>query len=94
MPRRPKPPPSHSSPQDSVRWRTLFANVEQAQSLVDNPAFQKMLADLLELEEALVSDVVHNTHTIELTNFFRGQIAILERLRELPLELKDWKETR
>jgi hypothetical protein len=39
---------------------------------------------------ALEFDVVHNTPTMELTNFCRGQIAVLERMRDLPEELKEW----
>jgi len=38
-----------------------------------------------------VFDVVHNTMTIEQTNFFRGQIAVLERFVTLPDELAEWK---
>jgi hypothetical protein len=51
-----------------------------------------MLADLETLREALEYDVIHTTPTMELTNFFRGQIAVLERLRDLPDELAEWKK--
>jgi hypothetical protein len=60
---------------------------------VQHPAFQKMLEDLETLRLALEYDVIHVTPTMELTNFCRGQIAVLERMRELPQDLKDWKES-
>jgi len=44
------------------------------------------------LREALEYDVIHNTPTMELTNFCRGQIAVLERMRDLPEELAEWKK--
>jgi len=31
---------------------------------------------------------------MELTNFCRGQIAVLERLRDLSDELREWSESR
>ena len=52
-----------------------------------------MLADLEELRLALEYDVIHNTPTMELTNFCRGQVAVLERLRDLPEDLREWRET-
>lgn len=81
---------SSNLPTDSLRWPNLFADVEQAQSLVQHPAFPRLLADLASLRVALEFDVVHNTPTMELTNFCRGQIAVLERMRDLPEELKEW----
>jgi hypothetical protein len=77
---------------DSIRWPNLFANQEEAQSLVQTPGFRTMLTDLEILREALEYDVIHTTPNMELTNFFRGQIAILERLRDLPEELAEWKK--
>jgi hypothetical protein len=38
-----------------------------------------------------VYDVIHKTPTMEATNFFRGQIAVLERFVTLPDELAEWK---
>jgi hypothetical protein len=77
---------------DSIRWPNLFAKVEEAQLLVRTPGFLTMLADLEVLREALEYDVIHTTPTMELTNFFRGQIAVLERLQDLPEELAEWKK--
>lgn len=77
---------------DSVRWPQLFANTEVADALVQTPGFRTLLADLEILREALEYDVIHTTPNMELTNFFRGQIAILERLRDLPEELAEWKK--
>jgi len=51
-----------------------------------------MLADLEALRVSLEYDVVHVTPTMELTNFCRGQIAVLERMRDLPGELREWIE--
>ena len=53
-----------------------------------------MLADLEALRVALEYDVIHNTPTMELTNFCRGQIAVLERMRDLADELREWSESR
>jgi hypothetical protein len=63
-----------------------------ADALVQTPGFRTLLADLEILREALEYDVIHTTPNMELTNFFRGQIAILERLRDLPEELAEWKK--
>lgn len=93
MPKRLKAPNLRSSQQtDSRRWPNLFADVEQAQSLVQHPAFLRLQADLEMLREVLEYDVIHNTPTMELTNFCRGQIAVLERLRDVSEELNDWKK--
>ncbi len=51
-----------------------------------------MLEDLEALRLALEYDVIHNTPTMELTNFCRGQIAVLERMRTLPQELEEWEK--
>jgi hypothetical protein len=59
---------------------------------VQHPGFLKMLEDLEILRSALEYDVIHVTPTMELTNFCRGQIAVLERLCDLPQELQEWKE--
>jgi hypothetical protein len=59
---------------------------------VQQAGFLKMLEDLEELRQALEYDVIHTTPTMELTNFCRGQIAVLERLRDLPEELREWCE--
>jgi hypothetical protein len=59
---------------------------------VQHPAFLRLQADLEMLREALEYDVIHNTPTMELTNFCRGQIAVLERMRDLPEELAEWKK--
>jgi hypothetical protein len=77
---------------DSLRWPKLFANQAVAQSLVQTPGFLAMLDDLQTLRETLEFDVIHNTPTMELTNFHRGQIAVLERMRDLADELHDWQE--
>ena len=91
--RKRRPPQDPNQPTDSRRWPTLFADLEACQSLVQQPGFQKMLEDLEELRLALEYDVIHNTPTMELTNFLRGQIAVLERLRDLPEDLREWRET-
>jgi len=90
MPKRRKVDPNQ--PTDSRRWPLLFADADQAQSLVQHPSFLRMLADLEELRVSLEYDVIHNTPTMELTNFCRGQIAVLERMRDLPEELREWTE--
>lgn len=96
MPKRPRKqdPRNSNLPTDSQRWPSLFADVAQALSLVQHPAFPRMLADLETLRVALEYDVIHNTPTMELTNFCRGQIAVLERLRDLSDELREWSESR
>ena len=93
MPSRPRRQPDPNQPTDSRRWPKLFANQEQASSLVQQPGFQKMLEDLEELRLALEYDVIHTTPTMEFTNFCRGQIAVLERLRDLPEEFNEWKQS-
>jgi hypothetical protein len=87
----PKRPRSNNQTHDSVRWPSLFADQEAAQSLVHQAGFLKMLEDLEALRQALEYDVIHNTPTMEFTNFCRGQIAVLERMRDLPQELQEWK---
>ena len=79
---------------DSLRWPKLFANLEAAQAAVQSQGFSLILEDLQALRETLEYDVIHTTNTMELTNFYRGQIAVLERLRDLPTELAEWKQSR
>lgn len=93
MPKRSPRPSSSNQTTDSVRWPSLFADLEAAQSLVQSKGFLRMQADLEVLRQALEYDVIHNTTTMELTNFCRGQIAVLERLRDLPDDLHAWRET-
>jgi hypothetical protein len=94
MPKRNPPQRSSNQQIESVRWPKLFANLDRASSLVQNQGWADLLADLEALRLALEYDVIHNTPTMELTNFCRGQIAVLERLRDLPEELQEWKRSR
>ena len=90
MPRKRNPDPN--SPQDSKRWPNFFADPAAARSLVDHPHFPALVADLRLLRLALEYDVIHNTSTMELTNFCRGQIAVCERAEGLETDLKSWEE--
>jgi hypothetical protein len=59
---------------------------------VDHPAFPALVADLMLLREAFVSDVVYKTTTMESTNFARGHIAACERVAELRKDLAEWEQ--
>jgi len=59
---------------------------------VDHPHFPALVADLRLLRLALEYDVIHNTTTMELTNFLRGQIAVCERVETVAVELDEWQK--
>ena len=59
---------------------------------MEHPHFQAFLADLRLLRLALEYDVIHNTPTMELTNFCRGQIAVCERVETVASELDEWEK--
>lgn len=84
--------PSNQTPTDSRKWPNLFAVPSQARSLVEHPAFPRLVADLMVLREALVFDVIHNTTTMEATNFARGHIAVCDRVAELSDDLTMWEQ--
>lgn len=77
---------------DSYRWPQAFNNLEASSLLVDSQGWKLVEADLQNLLDSLVYDVVHETKTMELTNFYRGQIAVLERVLGLRQELEGWKQ--
>lgn len=87
------PPNQPGSIQESLRWPNLFSNLDQAQSLVGNPAWSKLSSDLDVLRVGLEYRLIHDLKSMEEINFFRGQIAILENLLGLPAELAEWKQS-
>lgn len=90
MPRNKKQPPNLQS--DSFRWPKIFGNVEVASALVDSAGWIAMEQEWQEQLDTLTYKVVHNTTTMEQTNFLRGQIAFCEMMLGFREELAEWKK--
>jgi hypothetical protein len=83
---------------ESLRWPSAFASAEQAQLLVNHPAWKLLIQDLRrhhqEQSYRLVHEMPSTVEKMAEQNFERGRLAGWEWLLEFEEELREWQSQR
>ena len=85
-----------SNPNQSLRWPSLFADPEKAESLFSAEGWKELLADLRAKNEESSDEIVHNVpytpEQIAVQNVQRGACLVMEDLLGLEEEYRKWKK--